>query len=104
MNSGPAMAATIPCACSAAAIVPAGRLTPAGGTARARTKSCRPSAAARNAATPNPSGPLMSVGVFGPRFSSMITNRNSTMIAPAYTSTWSTATNCASRITDSAAS
>jgi len=34
----------------------------------------------------------------------MITNRNSTMMAPAYTSTWSTAINCASSRTKSAAS
>src|SRR5437870_11538089 len=34
----------------------------------------------------------------------MITNRNSTMMAPAYTSTWSTAMNCASSRTNSAAS
>src|SRR2546425_1393757 len=103
-KSGRATVPTSPsCACCAA-IVPGGRAIAAGGSRRRSTESCSSSNSASTAPTPRPRAPLKSWGPPCPRFKSMITNRNSTMMAPAYTRTCSTAKNWASSSTNSPAS
>src|SRR6058998_926498 len=103
-NSGRATLPTIPCSAAARAIASGGSRIAAGGPATRSTPSWKPSTPASATPTARPSGPLMSVAAWRPRLSSMMTNRNSTMMAPAYTSTWSTAMNWASSTTNSAAS
>src|SRR2546428_66878 len=103
-NSGRATLPTIPCSAAARAIASGGSRIAAGGPATRSTPSWKPSTPASATPTPRPSGPLMSVAAGRPRLSSMMTNRNSTMMAPPYTSTWSTAMNWASSTTNNAAS
>src|SRR6266511_1308946 len=85
----------MPCCCNAA-IAPSGSWIAAGGAALPNTRNWSRRVPPSTAAIATPTGPLMSVGPGRPRFSSMMTNRKSTMMAPAYTNTCSTAMNWAS--------
>src|SRR6266581_3266833 len=94
----------MPCCCCSALSEPSGSAMAAGGSALPSGRSCSIRTPARMVAAARPIGPFRSLGPARPRLSSMMTNRNSTMMAPAYTRTWSTAMNCASSSTKMPAS